>query len=197
MTGVNLIPASRLRARHRATRLRLWAVVLGVYVVVLGAAYGWMYVNWGEKRSNWTVALGQAEAEIESANQALALRRASLAEAEASLRANRAVGDQPDWSMLLGLLARRLGDDIVLESLSLRPPESARNAAPGAPPVAPIVAIGGLARTHAAVSRFTLGLEETGVFSRVTLQDTRRTNLPRGEAVGFRVEAALGVRRAP
>lgn len=197
MTGVNLIPASRLRARHRAARLRLWAVLVGLYAAALAGAYGWMHVTWGGKRSNWTVALGEAENDIASSTQTLALRRAALADVEASLRANRAVGEQPDWSMLLGLLARHLGQDIVLESLSLRPPDSARNAAPGAPPVAPIVALGGLARTHAAVSRFTLELENTGVFSRVTLQDTRRTTLPRGEAVGFRIEAALGQGRTP
>jgi Tfp pilus assembly protein PilN len=187
MKGVNLIPGSRSAARRVRARVRLWIGVCGAYAVLLGAAYAWMFSAWGGRTQNWQARLAQVERETREANQVLSKRRSTLDESEANLRANSIVGDQPDWSMLLGLLARKLRDEVVLEQTVLRVSDSSGK--PGA--AGPVLALTGLGRTHAAVSEFVLRLEQSGVFSKVTQLESRRTALPKGEAVGFRVEATL------
>jgi Tfp pilus assembly protein PilN len=123
--------------------------------------------------------------------------RAALAREEAARNAAEAVEAQPDWSMLFAILARAAGDEIWLESASV----SAVVPASGAPRPAGepdrTLALDGMGRRQDSVSRFVLALEETGLFSRVSLLETRRKALAHGEAISFRVECRLGGEGTP
>jgi Tfp pilus assembly protein PilN len=186
MNGVNLIPAHRVLARRRRARVHVWTLAIGAYIGALGLAYAAMAAAWSGTNAQWQGKITSLDAQLARDNDALKVKQKELAEKQAARQANSAVGEQPDWSLLLALLARTVQDDVVLESTSLRPADTA------ATPVKPMtLALSGLGRTHEAVSDFVLRLEGTKVFSRVSLLETRRTATPRAEAIAFRVEAAL------
>lgn len=186
MNGVNLIPAHRVLARRRRARVHAWTIGVGAYAVSLAAVYAVMAMTWGGSTAEWQARLASLDAQLARDTEDLKTRQKELSEKNAARQANSAVGEQPDWSMLLGLIARTVRDDVVLESTSLRPADTA------AKPAKPVtVALSGLGRTHASVSDFVLRLEGTKVFSRVALLETRRTATARAEAISFRVEAAL------
>jgi Tfp pilus assembly protein PilN len=188
MNGVNLIPAYRVAARKQRGRLRLWGAIGAGYAMAVAVVYLWMAAAWGGRSHDQRSHLAAVETRLADSNRALKARQASLAEAEANHRANELVGEQPDWSMLLGLLGRTVGQEVVLEQVALRPPDP--NSKVYQPPV---LALNGLGRTHGAVTGFVLRLEETKVFSKVTIQETKRTATPATEAISFRVEAVIAL----
>ena len=108
------------------------------------------------------------------------------------------MGEQPDWSLLLALLSRTLGDQAVLRSVGLEyAPEAFEETAPSAPeapnePPPVTLELSGLGQTQYVVSRFVLRLEQTPLFESVRLIDTRREPFLAGHAVAFRIECVLG-----
>ena len=220
MNGVNFIPRQRRDASARRARLRAWTIGASAYALVCVVAFAASGAI--DVADDPTVAtdLAQLPAQIDASQRALTTLRAQLADAQARLDAARAVAHQPDWSVLLGLLAQSLGDDIVLTTCRLEAePPSDRAAAPSPPPgginrvasaggpgapAAPVVGPGshftleltGLGRTQASVSRFVLRLEQLGLFERVTIVKTGREMFGERESIGFRLEATLGAAAA-
>ena len=180
MRGVNLIPAPRLQAQRRMTRLCRWGAACGVYgaVIVCAAAVGQMTSSQGH------VALEAQAAELHRQTQedleAVKRIRPELAATTAALQVAQRVGEQPDWSLLLALVADRLGDDAVLSSCRIHPaPKGYR------------LSLTGLARSHAAVLGCIQSLEATGICASVTLLETHQEPFGTGEAVVFAMEAML------
>jgi Tfp pilus assembly protein PilN len=213
--GVNLIPLHRRRAKARRARTRAWFAIGGTYAVVLTiAAVALTFAS----SSTCVPAkdLRKAESEIERSNQQLTAVRTVLAEAQQTLASARAVSDQPDWSMLLVLLAKSTGDDVVLNRCEITPvKDDAAPTIPGAPPPAPPVAppvqtvgltpkaavsrsagradlrLAGIGRSQAAVAQFVLQLESTDLFEHVSLLQTTRQEYLGGEAVAFELDCPL------
>jgi hypothetical protein len=124
------------------------------------------------------------------------------------------VAHQPDWSVLLGLLAQSLGEEIVLTSCKLEsqpptPDAPAPMPRPGAAAPAPestaaaaalrepgarryTLQISGIGRTQSSVSQFVLRLERLGLFERVTILKTARELFGEHDSIGFRLEATMG-----
>jgi Tfp pilus assembly protein PilN len=204
--GVNLIPLHRRRTKARRARARLWFVIAGTYAVALligGAAL--MLTSAAEPTKD----LRKASSEIERSNQQLTAIRVVLAEAQQTLASARAVSDQPDWSILLAVLAKSQGDDVVLNRCDLAPVKD--DALPPAPPVAPPVQtvglaakppvprsagradlrLSGLGRSQAAVAQFVLQLESTDLFEHVSLLQTTRQDYLGDEAFAFELDCPL------
>jgi len=221
MNGVNFIPRQRRDASARRARFRAWTIGASAYALVCVVAFAASGAIDVAEDPTVATDLAQLPAQIDASQRALTTLRAQLAEAQARLDAARAVAHQPDWSVLLGLLAQSLGDDIVLTTCRLEaehpsdraaatssPPGGINRAAggggTGAPAAAPIVGPGsrftleltGLGRTQAAVSRFVLRLEQLGLFERVTIVKTGREMFGEHESIGFRLEATLGAAAA-
>ena len=126
-----------------------------------------------------------------------------LAEVDARLATNLAVGGQPDWSVLLALLADTMGEEIALSEVRLgrggdlsAPSPGGRRARPTRPTgnnesPTPGLTIGGVGRTQNAVVHFALRLEETGLFDEVRLVDPRRQPYHDGYVVSFRLECSM------
>jgi hypothetical protein len=183
MNGRNLIPLARRRRRafHRAT-VR-WAVAvpaLVASVVVVGTVLSAVLP---------TGTADAAEAD-RTANQASAARvtasalRVQVAVARHALEAAHEVSDQPDWSLLLADLARRMGDDGVLSACELVPAED--GAGKGL-----VLKLTGVARSQAAATQLALRLEAAGVFDRVDLQRTSPTQLGGADAVSFQMACTV------
>jgi hypothetical protein len=239
MIQANLIPIPRRLARRRRTRVRRWATFCTAYCVLLVATYGVLQAMWGRgdhvEHDVQTVA-----SEITTTERDVKVVQPKLNEARLTLAASMAVGSQPDWSVLLALLAKQMHSDwseargllarsmeaasamtaapptlvrtllplaqdaarqIVLSSCALEPlregvaPPSA-TAAQSAAATQPkyTLVLTGMGRSQAAISQYVLRLEQTGLFDRVTLIESKRGPFAGGEAVSFRIGCGLGSR---
>lgn len=192
--GVNLIPLQRIRARQRRRRVRWWALGCGAYGAVLLAVGAGSILLRDAAADGAAVRIAELDARIQASEASLAAVRLELAQRRAVLRVNEAVSDQPDWSILLALLAEKVGEGVALESCELTP-QAAPAAADGKPsaaaPALYKLSVRGFGRDQGAVSAFVLGLEESRLFDHVKLLETKRTPLLAGEAVSFTVECEL------
>lgn len=214
MKSVNLIPAPRQVAKRRRVHLRRCAAMCAAWAVLLVVAAVAIRVVWGgDGDAQAGDRLAAVSDDIARTERAMAETRNQLAAAQSTLRAHEAIANQPDWSILLAVLARKIGDDVVLKGVRVHPAGASASAArtdprrttvmaaPGAggpggaggpiaePPF--VLEASGMAKTHAAANRFVLELEKTGLFAKVTLLDTAREPFLVGEAIAFRLECSL------
>ena len=214
MISINLIPLQRLEARHRRRRIRAWTTAISIYAVLLIAGSAAVHIFWDKTERELSQELATIDRKLTDLNRQLQAIHPELTEATIQLDASRAVAVQPDWSVLLALLSRLRGENIVLERCALIPetvlPES--RPAPVSVPTTPVTAtsagpartarsvrkamnvrleIKGLGRTHQDVSRFVLSLEETGLFNEVKLMETLRQSFRTEHAISFRVNCSM------
>ena len=188
--GINLVPMERRLARRRRAHTRLWMGVGTTYGSLwVGAAVAAIVVFTTDNRSLRSE-LSDVAAEVDKSEVTVAGLRADLVEAKAALEASQAVGRQPDWSVLLALLADSLGETVVLRRCKLTP----MGGRDGAGEVIKLE-VGGLAQSQQAVAQVILRLEQTPLFRSVKLIDTRREPFRNTHAVAFRAECILNSER--
>jgi hypothetical protein len=207
MKPINLIPAARRDAKRRRKQRNACAIACCAFGALLGCAVGAARLMFaGDGGQPLGARLAATEAEIDRYQQQSTAARAELAAAKATIEANRTVAEQPDWSILLALLAKTTGDDVVLRSVLVAPPPPGTPAAAaptpnksGATPATPEVALEltGVGQTQLAVSQHVLRLEQTGLFSKVTLLDTNREAYVNSNVIGFRLQCQFGEPRQP
>jgi len=207
VTRANLIPAWRLQKRSRLTRARTWAAVLGVYGVMLGGAYVACLAFGADDGKTVLEQMRQSTERFRKAGKEIHALRASLGEASRQIAAARALAQNPDWSLLLAMVAKNLSDEVVLERCSLAPVESGADEKPAAAAAAAagagaagteevlyqryLLDLSGFARTQTGVSQFVLRLEGSRLFESVRLIRTQTRSFMDGQAVSFRIECAL------
>ena len=197
MLSVNLIPMRRRQQRLLRARKKGWIVAATAYATLLVVGYGAWRMVWGGDPRDQAQQLVMVKADIDEINQSITRVRATLQEVSTALHANQMVIGQPDWSLLLALVAKLRGDEVVLDRCGLD--VSAKGpVATGLLAVASKEAFGpilfhlqGHARTQAAVSQFSLRLERTGLFETVTLLKTNREPFKGGEAMAFNLECQV------
>jgi Tfp pilus assembly protein PilN len=187
--GVNLVPADRREARRRHRRVQVWIGACAVYAVAWVAVHVAVQVTMASDDRVLRGEIDQVRAVVQEKDSALAALKLDRQQAVAQLHANLAVGKQPDWSILLALLASTLEDEIVLRSVRLVSGAAEEGEARMAG--ATNLDFAGLGQSQAAVSRFVLRLEEIPLFRSVKLLDTRREPFLAGHAITFRVECVL------
>ncbi len=221
MQSVNFIPARRIAAKQRRRRMNRWAVTVSVYAMLLIGAYACSYALWGGGHAAMADEERKTSLRIEQAKRAISTLQGELTAEEATLKANQALADQPDWSVLLVLVARSLGDEVVLNRCDLGPGQALETAAAGSPapgsrpsvpptagppaagPPSPVpreaaapgpfvLAVAGYGKTMTAVSQFVLALERLGLFDQVRLIKTNREPFLSTQAVAFQIECSLG-----
>jgi hypothetical protein len=203
MKTTNLIPARRRDAKRRRRHRNAWVTACGAYAALLACAVGMAHVVWGNAGAAEELGgrLTAADNDIRRFERQTAEARVELAAARATIEANRTVAGQPDWSVLLALLAKTIGDDVVLRTVAIAPPPNSaatsaaaangtRPAANAGPDV--VLDLGGIGRSQLAVSQHVLRLERTGLFSKVTLLDTSREPYLNGNAIAFRLQCTFG-----
>lgn len=197
MKNINLIPASERRAKKTRRHVRLWAGVCTVYGVILllvtAFCHGALDPPGDVVRRDLDRTLHSARQSHETIQQ---LSR-ELTEVESKLAASRAVGQQPDWSKLLGLLAQKTAGEIVLRNCSIAPAGAAGSPRGRSSDERPdeerryVVTLEGYGRSQAAVAGFVLRLERTGLFGRVQQQGARREQFLSATAVRFALTCDL------
>jgi Tfp pilus assembly protein PilN len=207
---VNLIPSHRLETRERRSRVRRWAAGCGAFALFLGLVYVCCAVAWSVSSDGLDGDLTAASSEIEELTGSLKAAEAELADAQLLLESIRGIAKQPDWSLLLALVSKSLGDEVVLETFRVGPPSaagpgvrtrkvtantggnSARDAGTAAKNEPPYTLyVSGYARSQAAVSRFVLRLDELDLFERVDLLRTSREAMFEADATGFQVQCSF------
>ncbi len=204
---VNLVPAARVRARKNAARVALWAWIVPVCCGMLVAAYVVQRLGGTAEVAAVREAMEDVKAKIKENELRVARQARELQDAGAVLRANRAVGEQPDWSLLLALVTDRLGNDAALTSLRLEPvavepaPGKAgkdggggvAGGSGGGRPERLALTIKGVAKSQGAASRFVLELEKSPAFDKVSLVETKRSIAPgdSAETITFQIACEL------
>ncbi len=198
MMGVNLIPASRLRAAANRARTRTWIAITCVVAAVAfpGAAV---------LRLSSSLDAGSIEAEIESANAATAaaderlveLRRELAVERRSQLAA-RLAGEHPDWSLLLRALNQLRSDTVAFETLelALSPAKDGKSVSATGGDERYTLHIRGNAVDLAGVMGFVGKLEALRLFESVTLKQSRAGAVQGTAGAGFEVVCAMAERVA-
>jgi hypothetical protein len=206
MNSLNLIPIHRRRARARRTRLRGWIVFNSLYLVMLFVVAAAGYLFLGADRSP-AADLAKVDQDIDQLNKQMLVVRQQLAEAHQTMVSVKAISDQPDWSVVMAVVGRSLGDSVMLTRCDLAPvaeevsivqavslPGKPAAAAPAPSPRRVMLHLSGLGRSQAQVAQFVLRLEGTNLFEHVNLLHTNRQLLLGGDAVGFELDCPLAGR---
>jgi Tfp pilus assembly protein PilN len=209
MKTVNLIPAARRDAKRSRRRRTVCAAACCAYAMLLACGLAGTYVmlsgsGGGESTQ---ASLAATDAEIDRLEKQAGAARGDLSAANATIEANRTVAEQPDWSVLLALLANTTGEDVVLRSVLVAPPPN--SPAPPPPPTTPgksalappqpevVLELSGIGQSQLAVSQHVLRLEQTGLFAKVTLLDTAREAFGTHTVIAFRLQCQFGEPRQP
>ncbi|MHC4211443.1 MAG: PilN domain-containing protein [Planctomycetota bacterium] len=187
--GVNLVPADRREARRRQRRVQAWIGVCLAYAVAWVVVQVAVQVTMVSDDRVLRGEIEQARSVVQERDTAVAALKLDRQQAVSQLHANLAVGKQPDWSILLALLASTLEDEIVLSSVRLK--SGAAEESGTRESGATNLDFAGFGQSQAAVSRFVLRLEAISLFRSVKLQDTRREPFLADHAIAFRVECVL------
>lgn len=195
---INLIPDHRQQAHAARVRLGRWILAGAGYGLVLLVVFGLLRIVWDPGDLRTASAITDVRTRIATVSDSITDIRSELDHHQKTLRANRDLIEHPDWGQLLALLAKTLGDDLVLRQCQIErlvptggPTQPDRDAA--VPAVVGFqLAIRGLGRTQEAVSQFALRLELAGLFDDVKLVDTSLEPFLAGKAVAFHLECRLG-----
>jgi len=194
MRHINLVPARRRDAKRRRTHMKWCAVGCAVYAAGATVATAIAWGAWAGEDPQVRQQIARADEEIHRTEQDLSEARAKLAVEGSRLTAAKEIAEQPDWSLLLTLLAQKADDQMVLRSCQLRPaggPAGEGKAADAPVAEGLVVVVTGVARSPQTAQQYVLRLEKTGLFGRVTLVETRREPFLNGEASAFRADCVL------
>ena len=198
--GVNLLSPSRRIARLRRRRIACWSSGLVIYAAALVVISVGIHISGSGADRSVAADLAAVRTQLQDAEQAIHELRPKLFEARNVLAANRAVGNQPDWSLLLSLLSGLLDERTVLTSCRIEPitgePWQVRGAQQADAQQAARgpyrVHVEGFGRSHAAVQSYVMRLERARLFEEVTLLNTRTAMFQGDEAIRFRIQCHLG-----
>lgn len=201
MRAINLMPSSRLNAQRAAHRKRMWMLIVGAYALAaVGGTSLLLPRSTGDERQvmHELTKLRGVAAEL---NKQVEASRAAAGAAQSQLRAANAVGEQPDWSMLLAKLAEERRSEAVLESVELAtvqvPVENSAQdakAKSGSKPQVKdtlILRVSGATRSPDEAYVFARRLEQIGLFAQARVLETRPRDLAGEQVSAFRIECTF------
>lgn len=201
MISVNLIPPARRRAKRQQLRLKRWTVICALYAGIVAGLCLLVCLLWPREHTNVRAQLAGESVRVEQAQEDVRRLQAQLAEVQQELAANQAVGQHPDWSVLLSLVGSSADAQLVLQRMQLRrmgaddgPLGRQRSASNGPPAEGYNLTLQGAGVTQGAVSQFVLALERAKLFDQVRLLGTRREKILQTPAVVFEVHCSMQAR---
>lgn len=209
MIAINLIPHQRRRVWALRSRAVWWCAGVAAYSAAFVALCLVLRPD-GSELARVQSDLDDARVRHAALTKELGTERARIDQMSRRLQTARAVGEHPDWSVLLGLLAQLRGEMVVLESIRIEPltadastqraaapspaggrPTADRRQTSGAVGEAYRLTIAGVAPTPSAVSALALSMEATGLFEAVN-QGAVQSRSVRGQSVRtFTIAATL------
>jgi len=186
--------------------MRGWCVVCCAYTTSVLIACLIAYFIWhGSNHVQIATMLDQVRADIDTGREMIEEIQSEYKNSQLNLRANLELKEDPDWSLMLSLLANTLGEQLVLRECRIETLTSPGNDKPGQPDQAAAetidtiwprrrfrLTIRGSGRSQADVSNLVLRLERMELFEEVKLVDTSLEPFLVGKAISFRIECSLG-----
>ncbi|MBY0261074.1 MAG: hypothetical protein K2Q20_01935 [Phycisphaerales bacterium] len=202
MIPVNLLPAPRVARRAHAARIRAWSLGLSVYaaLIAVAAIIAHLPSHGPSPRLQAELArLDQAAARSETDRTRLLT---VINTQTRRLDAARAVGEHPDWSVLLTSIASARESRAVLEQIELKRDtvSATPKPDPAVKPAKPARAmlrttytliVTGHAATPGAVFEYARALEGLRVFDEVVVKDTRNASLGQLPTTRFELRAVV------
>ena len=204
MKCFNLMPAPRRQAKACRARVRQWLAVGVAFVGMLVMICITCHRTWGVGPDPLAGEIRQTRDRIATSGRTISGLREQLVASRWKLDTFRGVGRQPDWSVVLALLADGLGNEVVLRSCELDeimiPLEGASGRRRDSKiPVTSVLeekkqkmvfvlTVSGFGRSQTAVSQFVLRLERSGMFDNVGLVSTIREPFLNAKAIAFRLK---------
>ncbi|MGH7130761.1 MAG: hypothetical protein ACREJO_02315 [Phycisphaerales bacterium] len=206
MKSLNLIPERRRLVQRLSRRKQSWMLVSGAYALVaIGGAY-FALPRSGRDEETIMRDLTNLRGQAAQLDTQLKSSRDAAGAAQKQLTAANAVGEQPDWSILLAKLAEERGTEVVLESVELatvqvqdKPKPDAKLKAGAKPPTLRetiMLKLAGATRSPDEAYVFARRLEQTGLFAQARVLETRPRDLLGEQVSGFRIECAFNERPA-
>ena|SRR5579862_1318995 len=200
MKSGNLIPADRIAARQLRFHARGCAAFCGAFafaalLVAMSCRLSWDD-NLDAMRHNLEMTNDQAQIATVTAER----YRAESSAAKNELDTSRRIRSQPDWGLLVGAIAQRADDSIVLKSIAVSMANAPAMSIPfplpapmGKIETAPrrIVSITGVGDSRLSVSRYILALDKSGLFSRVNELESKKESLLGTDGVSFKLECMI------
>lgn len=204
MGDVNLIPPARIARRQRKSKIRLWTVMCGTYLISLTVLALSAHAFWRDTDDSVVAELAFTAQRIEGYNAKISELNNKLATTKAALEAGQVINSQPDWTKLLVLVGHELKEEIVLaECQLLATSKNSGNAMNGVQNMSSsspsaflaerqyTLELSGFGRTQTSVSQFVLRLEQMEMFDSVELVNSRRQSFLNTEAVVFNIECRI------
>jgi hypothetical protein len=200
------MPAPRRQAKACLARMRHWFAVGGAYVGMLVFICITCHITWGVDEDPLAAEINHVTDRIGTLGRSIAGLQEQSTASRRKLDASRGVGQQPDWSVMLKLVADGLGNEVVLKSCELneiaiaQESVSSRSAEPKISltsiseddkQIAFVLNIAGFGRSQTAVSQFVLRMERSGMFDNVRLESTMRKPFLNAKAVAFNLKCRL------
>ncbi|MEM7681372.1 MAG: PilN domain-containing protein [Planctomycetota bacterium] len=184
----NLMPKARVEAYRVARRKRLWRRALTAYAVVGAAACASLWAAHSGPSAASADTQTAPGADPQSVVDLKAALQRELASRQLEAQRVALVEGQPDFGVLMRLLAQESRDTVLLRRCVV----DAR--ARGDEPLAYRLELDGLAGSPRDAARFVLRLEDTGVFDSVRLLETAKADLDGAQVTGFRISCRLAQR---
>lgn len=204
IAGVNLIPIYHQQARGRRVYAMRWVGLCIGYALLVAAGGIGAQCLWGRGAGDVNHRLSVLQEQVTQDKSTMAALAPKLSQIQTTLAASRTVGVQPDWSVLLRLIAGLLDHKTVLSDCRLTPASEAgfpvmlgragRKKSSTGKAEGYVLQLKGLGEDQQAVAGYVLRLEKTGLFGKVTLVDTHKEPFFRGgeSAIGFQIRCTLG-----
>jgi Tfp pilus assembly protein PilN len=200
---VNLIPAKRRAAKDAARRTRVWVGGAAMYLLALLTVTVVLRGPHRAVASDVESRLLAVADRIARTQRDIATTRSLINAEERLLSAAKMVGDHPDWSLLLDLLASRRTSSIVLDSVQILPiavdgalsPVTSLAVQPA--DEAYMVRIAGSSLDQSTVTSFALALQQSDVFARVDLVRTDTSGVGDEALTSFTLECQLSATKRP
>jgi hypothetical protein len=206
---INLIPIERRVAAAKRRRIRLWSTIAGAYAgaVLIGCLVA--NAPLASHSPQVQADLERLAQRTERANTEKARIEAQLTQQRRQLETARAVGEHPDWSILLDAIARAKAERASLDSVTLTSRLVEAKAAPAAPPSADAASgtpapkpkptpttnytlrLTGFVVGPGEVFEFARAIEQLSVFDDVRVKDSRSAPLGAMAATRFEIEASV------
>lgn len=198
MNSTNLIPLARQLRAARSARIGTWGIALGAVVLLSVATYGGCAWALTDSAAPSPSDFSQAARELAQINGESNRVKVQLAAVQRAVYSAQSLSEQPDLSLLLGLISRKADERIILSRCELtesQPGEKGADAESASIGGA-ILRLDGFGRSQGAVADFVLALETTGVFDRVALLQSRSQAILGTDAAAFRIECQMQPRKA-
>lgn len=187
MIRANFIPPERAQRSRTRVVVRAWGIGLSCLALLMAIILPAGHFALAAPDSRSRTEMDRTKVRTEAANAEGAQIAARLADLAHRIVAAETAGNHPDFSLLLGALARARGDDAVLTRISMvvsREASAAPAASKGAekpaaarPAARPsqklTITISGSASSPTKIYEFAQRLERLGVFNAVQVKNTR------------------------